>query len=231
MTRGSRSFLIRPGNEAFPITRKSLTSMKRANKKSCLIQPLKKSARDKSKGTGLGLSTAYGIVKQHHWNIWAYSEPGLGTTFKVYLPVSPEEAVHALGHADKKKTELKPCSPTTVLVAEDEEIVRELIVSMLERQGFKVLAGESGSEVMAILNQYEGQIDLLITDVIMPDMNGRDLHEQLALAFTELKTIFMSGYTEDVINFHGMLEPDVSFIQKPFTVNDLAVKIHEVLYQ
>ena len=102
---------------------------------------------------------------------------------------------------------------------------------MLESQGYTVLAGGSGSEVISILNQHQGRIDLLITDVIMPDMNGRDLHEQVALVFPELKTIFMSGYTEDVINYHSILETDVNFIQKPFTVSDLAAKIHEVLNQ
>jgi len=187
--------------------------------------------KDKSKGTGLGLSTAYGIVKQHNGNIWAYSEPGLGTTFKVYLPVSPEQVVQTVDHVNKKEAALKPSRTSTVLVAEDEEVVRELIISMLESQGYTVLAGGSGSEVISILNQHQGRIDLLITDVIMPDMNGRDLHEQVALAFPELKTIFMSGYTEDVINYHSILETDVNFIQKPFTVSDLAAKIHEVLNQ
>jgi len=188
--------------------------------------------KEKDKGTGLGLSTAYGIVKQHGGNIWVYSELGFGTTFKVYLPVSREAEIHQVEEVAKKmKTESKPTDSLTVLVAEDEEVVRDLVVSMLELQGYKVLVGDSGKEALSIINHHEGPVDLLLTDVIMPDMSGKDLYGQLASSFPDLKTIFMSGYTENVIAYHGVLDPEVNFLQKPFSIKDLNSKIQEVLSQ
>jgi CheY-like chemotaxis protein len=184
--------------------------------------------KEKEMGTGLGLSTVYGIVKQHGGNIWAYSEPGLGATFKIYLPVStdsPEPEPSAAEEAplpDRTGTE-------TVLLVEDEEIVRELVCSMLEMQGYEVLSAENGKDALSLLKTYEGPLDLLLTDVVMPDMNGKELYERISRAYPDLGTIYMSGYSENVIAYHGVLKPGVNFIQKPFSVNDLAARIREVL--
>jgi PAS domain S-box-containing protein len=184
--------------------------------------------KEKEMGTGLGLSTVYGIVKQHGGNIWAYSEPGLGATFKIYLPVStdsPEPEPSAAEEAplpDRTGTE-------TVLLVEDEEIVRELVCSMLEMQGYEVLSAENGKHALSLLKTYEGPLDLLLTDVVMPDMNGKELYERISRAYPDLGTIYMSGYSENVIAYHGVLKPGVNFIQKPFSVNDLAARIREVL--
>ena len=138
--------------------------------------------KEKDKGTGLGLSTAYGIVKQHGGNSWAYSEIGFGTTIKLYLPFCREEEIRGEEAASEMKTESDTNEPLTVLVAEDEAVVRELIVSMLELQGGSVLVGKSGKKALSAINHHDGPLDLLLTDVIMPDMSGKDLHNRESCA-------------------------------------------------
>lgn len=186
--------------------------------------------KTKEMGTGLGLSTAYGIVKQHGGNIWAYSEAGLGTCFRVYLPAAARAGMkEETGQANAPAP--APSGSATVLLVEDETVVRELVTSMLEMQGHTVAAAENGSQALEAFNNREGVIDLLLTDVIMPDINGRELYKKISETCPDLKVIYMSGYTEDVITYHGVLNPDVNFIQKPFSMNDLNSKIQKVLHQ
>jgi signal transduction histidine kinase/CheY-like chemotaxis protein len=179
------------------------------------------------KGTGLGLATVYGIVKQNKGFINVYSEPGNGTTVKVYLarhsaPQMSKEPVRKLPEEVSGQGE-------TILVVEDETDILELIRTMLEQQGYRVLTAASPSEALALARRHPGPIDLLITDIVLPEMNGRDLNRHLASLFPNLKVVFMSGYTANVIAHHGVLEQGVHFIQKPFSRKDLAVKIKEAL--
>ena len=178
------------------------------------------------RGVGLGLSTTHGIVKQHQGSIWVYSEPGKGTTFKVYFPRTETPSVPV----ESAKASNKPLHGSgTVLVAEDNEQVRTLAGTMLRSYGYTVLEAIDGKEAHEIAESHSGKIDLLITDVVMPDMNGRALHESLAAKWPELKVLYMSGYSENVIAHHGALNPDVHFIQKPFSVDAFMGKVHEVL--
>jgi len=182
--------------------------------------------KDKDKGTGLGLSTVYGIVKQSGGNIWVYSEPSQGTTFKIYLPREEEP----LEEIRKKRVEEKlPHGSETVLVVEDEEELRKLAVQILQKQGYKVLEAPQGDEALLISQKYEGPIHLLITDVVMPGMSGRDLSERLTPLRPEIKTLYMSGHTNSAIIHHGVLEPGVNLLQKPFTPETLVRKVHGVL--
>ncbi|MCF8037943.1 MAG: PAS domain S-box protein [Desulfohalobiaceae bacterium] len=183
--------------------------------------------KPKDKGTGLGLASVYGIVKQHGGNIWTYSEPGRGSTFKIYLPVSAEN----VAVLEKPLPQSSPDVPgtETILLAEDEDQVRNLARIILERHGYTVLDAGSGKEALDVLDRYQGPLQLLLTDVVMPDVNGRQLFEQVLARSPDIRALYMSGYTENVIAHHGVLDPDVHFIQKPFTVNDLLAKVRETL--
>ena len=181
------------------------------------------------KGTGLGLPTIYGIVKQNKGFINVYSEPGEGTTFKLYLP-SREEGTSFLQSA-KESTGHTPTGTETILVVEDENTILQMSKQMLERLGYTVETAGTPAEAWQISKQYDGTIHLLLTDVIMPEMNGRDLSSQLIQTHPGVKTLYMSGYTADVIAHHGVIDEGVQFIQKPFSLKDLAVKVREVLEQ
>jgi len=181
--------------------------------------------KEMGKGTGLGLSTVYGIVKQSGGNIWVYSEPGQGTTFKIYLPRVDEPL-------EERKEEVireVPKGDETILVVEDEETVRKLAVRLLKRQGYKVLEAPDGGQAFILCEKYQGPIHLILSDVVMPGMSGRELVERLQKIHPEAKSLYMSGYTDNVILHHGILEKGFEFISKPFTRESLARKVREVL--
>ena len=182
--------------------------------------------KPKGSGTGLGLSTIYGAVRQSGGSIEVYSEEGKGTTFKIYLP-------RMEGWAPKPGRENGPVDlpegSETVLLVEDEDIVRDLCVRLLERFGYTVMQASNGDDAIAQAREHVKRIDLLMTDVVMPGMNGRELADRLVEFHPETKVLFTSGYTDDAIVHHGVLDEGVAFIGKPYTLTDLARKIREVL--
>ncbi|MGA2984964.1 MAG: PAS domain S-box protein, partial [Terriglobia bacterium] len=178
------------------------------------------------KGTGLGLSTVYGIVKQSDGYTWVYSEPGKGTTFKIYLPRIDEPLeVHGLENADAEAAR----GTETLLVVEDEPAVRMLVLESLRMKGYRVLEASNGAEAISIAAQNPRSIHLLIADVVMPEIGGRVLAEGLMSTHPEMKVLYMSGYTDNAIVHHGVLETGTAFLQKPFTPKALAQKVREVL--
>jgi two-component system cell cycle sensor histidine kinase/response regulator CckA len=180
------------------------------------------------KGTGLGLATVYGIVKQNSGFIQVYSETGHGTTFKIYLP-------RHVGEADEAKTEESPeplkQGRETVLVVEDEPALLDLNKLQLEAQGYRVFPAGTPGEAIRLAEECSEEIHLLMTDVVMPEMNGRELATKILSLYPSLKCLFTSGYTADVIAHHGVLDKGVYFIQKPFSRKSLAAKVREVLDQ
>ena len=183
--------------------------------------------KEEGRGTGLGLATVYGIVKQNNGFINVYSEPGQGTTVKIYLPCYLSETEPALPAGKASRT--PKSRGETILVVEDDPTLLKLTRRMLERLGYIVLAADNHGAATALVQQYSEKIHLLIADVIMPEMNGRDLAEKLLTVHPEMKVLFMSGYTANVIAHHGVLEAGVHFIQKPFSMEDLSDQVREVL--
>ncbi|MDQ3819185.1 MAG: response regulator [Acidobacteriota bacterium] len=182
--------------------------------------------KEQGKGTGLGLSMVYGIVKQSGGNIWVYSEPGHGTTFKIYLPVVEEAG-------DRKELSLDAPGiargTETILLGEDDEAGRVLLQDILETEGYTILEARNGSEALQMCERHKGEINLLMTDVVMPGMSGRQLVERLTEKYGDVKVLYMSGYTDNAIVHHGVLDPGVAFLQKPFTPEAVARKVREVL--
>ena len=178
------------------------------------------------KGTGLGLSTVYGIVKQSGGNIWVYSEPGKGTTFKLYLPRVDEAVDDAAVRGGKRAV---PRGSETVLLVEDEAQVRQITQQILQTLGYVVLTAANGEQALTIARKYPEDIHLMITDVVMPQMGGRELVERLASLRPNMRVLFMSGYTDDAIVRHGLMDESLEFIQKPFTPDALARKVRKVI--
>ena len=182
--------------------------------------------KDVDKGTGLGLSTVYGIVKQSEGYIWVYSEPGLGTTIKIYLP-----RIQAVVEAGKKEEEPADSlhGSETILLVEDEQMVMDMVCQALVGHGYMVLPAPSGEQALQVCAQHEGPIHLLVTDVVMPGMSGPELAQRLVPLYPEMTAVYMSGYADHTIVRHGLLEPGTVFLQKPFNPDDLALKVREVL--
>ena len=182
--------------------------------------------KEKGKGTGLGLATVYGIIKQSRGNIWVYSELGVGTTFKIYLPrvvASMEPAQPMLIRTSQ------PQGSETILLVEDEESIRSLVLRILQAHGYTVLEAGRPHEALEISKRFDGPIHLLFTDVVMPQMSGREVAERISASRPNTKVLYMSGYTDQAIAHHGVLNPGVPFLQKPFTPDALAQKVREVL--
>ena len=180
------------------------------------------------KGTGLGLATVYGIVKQNNGFIDVYSESMHGTSVKIYLPKSADRIPERLSQNILKDI---PKGSETILMVEDEKAILETTSMMMERQGYTVLKASNPADAINIVNSFKGDLDLLITDVIMPGMNGRDLANELQSRFKNLKCLFISGYTADVIAHHGVLDDGMQFLQKPFYMEALAEKIREIIHE
>ena len=182
--------------------------------------------KEKGKGTGLGLSTVYGIIKQSGGYVLVESEPRQGTTFRIYLP-RVEDALEPVGAVGASSSQSG--GSETVLLVEDEESVRQLVRETLESKGYKVLEADNGEAALQIVAGYSGNIDILITDVVMPGMSGRELSARLCASCPQTKVLYLSGYTEDAIVHEGVLDPDTAFLQKPFTLQMLVRKVREVL--
>ena len=183
--------------------------------------------RGQGKAAGLGLSVVYGIVRQHSGHIWVYSEPGLGTTFKIYLP-RVSTAVPAQPQAEETQA-AAPSEPCTILVVEDEDSIRQLVGQVLAMYGYEVLSAEAPKPALALAQQYRKPLTLLLTDIVMPHMNGVQLYERLLKERPDLKVVYMSGYTESVNIRQGRMEAGAVFLQKPFTVKKLLEKIAEAV--
>ncbi len=177
-------------------------------------------------GTGLGLATVYGVVRQNQGFVNVYSEPGQGTTFKIYLPRFKTKSGSMPEESGKKSIEV---GHETILLVEDEVAILEMAEQMLNRLGYRVITAKTPGEAIRLAQEHFGEIQLLLSDVIMPEMNGRDLAKNILSVYPNVKRLFMSGYTANIIAHHGVLDEGINFIQKPFSSHELGTKIREVL--
>jgi two-component system, cell cycle sensor histidine kinase and response regulator CckA len=177
-------------------------------------------------GTGLGLATVYGIVRQVGGQVMVYSEPGRGTSFKIYLPRLEGDSEQA---AVAAPTGPAPGGTETVLLVEDETPLRVLIHEILVKSGYRVLQGSRPDEALAVSAAHAGPIDLVLTDVILPNMSGRQVADAVLATRPGTRVLFMSGYTDDAISHHGILDPGMHFLEKPFTADSLLRKVRDVL--
>jgi CheY-like chemotaxis protein len=184
--------------------------------------------KEKGVGTGLGLSTVYGIIKQHGGHVAVYSELDKGTTFKIYLPSVTESLT---SKPSKEIQEIRPEGTETILLVEDERVVRDLAVEALEMLGYSVLCAASPSDAMQLAEKHADPIHLLLTDVVLPEIDGKTLYENLHEIRPEIKVLFVSGYTENYIVHRGILDSKVNFLPKPFSIDSLARKVRGVLDQ
>jgi two-component system, cell cycle sensor histidine kinase and response regulator CckA len=180
-----------------------------------------------AKGTGLGLATAYGIVKQNGGFIWAYSEPNMGTVFKIYLPCVNEAG--RVPSAEVVKTHLEPCGKETILLVEDEQAVRKATAEYLGNQGYTILEARNGLDALAVVGDYRAPIDLVVTDVVMPNMSGGELAKELAHLRPQTRLIFVSGYAGKTVLDHEVVDLETNFLEKPYTLKQLSTKIREAL--
>jgi CheY-like chemotaxis protein len=182
--------------------------------------------KEMGRGTGLGLATVYGIIKQSGGNIWVDSRPGKGSSFNIYLPQTDEKlTIHNAREGKKEQIS----GSETILVVEDQQDILDLISMSLSDSGYNVLVASDGNEAMKVVVNYKKAIHLLLTDVIMPNINGQELAENLSVVYPDLKVIYMSGYADNAIARLGVLDVDQNFIQKPFTPFELVKKIQEIL--
>jgi CheY-like chemotaxis protein len=223
-TVGESHFDVRPGSYVMLAVSDTGIGMDAATKAQ-VFEPFF-TTKERGKGTGLGLSTVFGIVKQSGGSIYLYSEPGVGTTFKIYFPF----AEGPLGRTEQASAETRGgqgCE--TILLVEDEEQVREVAAAILRAAGFHVLAAAAPADAILVCEESPERIDLLLTDVIMPRMNGRQLAERIRLLRPEVRVLYMSGYTDDMILSNGTLAAGASFIQKPMMPDSLTRKVRDVL--
>lgn len=182
--------------------------------------------KKRDKGTGLGLATVYGIVRQHNGHIYVYSEPEKGTTFKVYLPLT-EEGIQK--EEASKESHIMPLGDETLMIVDDDDAIRRLIKDTLEPLGYNVIEAGSGEDALAVMRRTEEKIDLVLTDLIMPGMNGQELIDILETEQSGIKSILMSGYTNDIVTERGDMKPGGNFVNKPLLPVALANKIRDVL--
>ncbi len=215
---------VQPGNYVMLAVSDTGTGMSEETRRR-IFEPFF-TTKEKGKGTGLGLSTVYGIVQQSGGSIWVYSELNRGTSFKVYLP---QLEAPVTTRERKSSEEAVPRGSETVLLVEDEEVVRGLAAHILEEAGYNVIKARGGDEAIQLCKKQDGRIDLLLTDVVMPEISGKEVAQRITALLPHLKVLFMSGYTDEAIVHHGVLDSSVEFIQKPFTPLGLSKKVREVL--